>query len=68
MRPLLLHASSKAVVQSFRRVLHFLLGPAALPLEVECGGLILAIWGLGVWGLVAWPHPVFAIATSVTGL
>ena len=31
MRPLLLHASSKAVVPSFRRVLHFLLGPPNLP-------------------------------------
>ena len=31
MRPLLLHASSKAVMPSFRRVLHFLLGPPNLP-------------------------------------
>ena len=31
MHPLLLHASSKAVVPSFRRVLHFLLGPPTLP-------------------------------------
>jgi hypothetical protein len=31
MRPLLLHASSKAVVPSFRRVLHFVFGPPALP-------------------------------------
>jgi hypothetical protein len=30
MRPLLLHASSKAVVPSFRRVLHFLFGPPTL--------------------------------------
>jgi len=31
MRPLLLHASSKATVPSRRRVLHFLFGPAELP-------------------------------------
>ena len=31
MRPLLLHASSKAPVPSFRRVLHFLFGPVTLP-------------------------------------
>jgi hypothetical protein len=31
MRPLLLHASSKATGSSRRRVLHFLFGPAALP-------------------------------------
>jgi hypothetical protein len=30
-RPLLLHASSKAAVPSRRRVLHFLIGPAELP-------------------------------------
>ncbi|QTN26695.1 phytanoyl-CoA dioxygenase family protein [Rhodoferax sp. AJA081-3] len=32
MRPLLLHASSKSTGSSQRRVLHFLFGPAALPL------------------------------------
>lgn len=31
MRPLLLHASSKAMVPSFRRVLHFVFGPPVLP-------------------------------------
>ena len=31
MRPLLLHASSKATAPSRRRVLHFLFGPAELP-------------------------------------
>ena len=31
MRPLLLHASSKALVPSFRRVLHFVFGPPVLP-------------------------------------
>jgi hypothetical protein len=31
MRPLLLHASSKASIDSPRRVLHFVFGPAALP-------------------------------------
>lgn len=31
MRPLLLHASSKATGTSWRRVLHFVFGPAALP-------------------------------------
>ena len=31
MRPLLLHASSKAETPSRRRVLHFLFGPAELP-------------------------------------
>ena len=31
MRPLLLHASSKASIDSQRRVLHFVFGPAALP-------------------------------------
>jgi len=35
MRPLLLHASSKSVIESPRRVLHFVFGPAQLP------------WGLG---------------------
>lgn len=35
MRPLLVHASSKAVVPNRRRVLHFLFGPAALPLGLE---------------------------------
>ena len=37
MRPLLLHASSKAVVPSFRRVLHFLLGPPTLPRGLRWG-------------------------------
>ncbi len=32
MRPLLLHASSKATVPSLRRVLHFVFGPPSLPL------------------------------------
>ena len=32
MRPLLLHASSKATVPSLRRVLHFVFGPPTLPL------------------------------------
>lgn len=31
MRPLLLHASSKATGRSRRRVLHFVYGPAQLP-------------------------------------
>jgi hypothetical protein len=31
MRPLLLHASSKASGSSLRRVLHFLFGPRDLP-------------------------------------
>ena len=31
MRPLLLHASSKATGASRRRVLHFVFGPPALP-------------------------------------
>jgi len=31
MRPLLLHASSKATVSAFRRVLHFVFGPRELP-------------------------------------
>ena len=35
MRPLLLHASSKAVVPSFRRVLHFVFGPPALPCRLR---------------------------------
>lgn len=35
MRPLLLHASSKSTGTSQRRVLHFLFGPAALPLGLE---------------------------------
>ena len=35
MRPLLLHASSKAVVPSFRRVLHFVFGPPALPCRLS---------------------------------
>lgn len=35
MRPLLLHRSSKATGASRRRVLHFLFGPAALPLGLE---------------------------------
>lgn len=35
MRPLLLHASSKARGQSQRRVLHFLFGPARLPLGLQ---------------------------------
>ena len=35
MRPLLLHASSKSTGSSQRRVLHFLFGPAALPLGLQ---------------------------------
>ena len=35
MRPLLLHASSKATSQSPRRVLHFVFGPPKLPLGLE---------------------------------
>lgn len=35
MHPLLLHASSKPSVPSFRRVLHFLYGPAALPSRLQ---------------------------------
>jgi ectoine hydroxylase-related dioxygenase (phytanoyl-CoA dioxygenase family) len=35
MRPLLLHASSKSTGSSQRRVLHFLFGPATLPLGLE---------------------------------
>lgn len=35
MRPLLLHASSKATGQSRRRVLHFLFGPRSLPEGVQ---------------------------------
>jgi ectoine hydroxylase-related dioxygenase (phytanoyl-CoA dioxygenase family) len=35
MRPLLLHASSKATVSSYRRVLHFLFGPSSLPFGLE---------------------------------
>lgn len=35
MRPLLLHASSKSTGNSQRRVLHFLFGPATLPLGLQ---------------------------------
>jgi ectoine hydroxylase-related dioxygenase (phytanoyl-CoA dioxygenase family) len=35
MRPLLLHASSKAAVPDGRRVLHFLFGPRTLPLGLR---------------------------------
>lgn len=35
MRPLLLHASSKAVVANGRRVLHFVFGPRTLPLGLR---------------------------------
>src|SRR5207245_4690274 len=35
MRPLLLHASSKSIVEAPRRVLHFLFGPAQLPWGLE---------------------------------
>jgi ectoine hydroxylase-related dioxygenase (phytanoyl-CoA dioxygenase family) len=35
MRPLLLHASSKAVEPNRRRVLHFVFGPPRLPLGLE---------------------------------
>jgi ectoine hydroxylase-related dioxygenase (phytanoyl-CoA dioxygenase family) len=35
MRPLLLHASSKATSQNLRRVLHFVFGPPKLPLGLE---------------------------------
>ena len=31
MKPLLLHASSKASIDNRRRVLHFVFGPASLP-------------------------------------
>jgi hypothetical protein len=37
MRPLLLHASSKALAPSFRRVLHFVFGPPALPYGLRWG-------------------------------
>ena len=37
MRPLLLHASSKALTPSFRRVLHFVFGPPALPHGLRWG-------------------------------
>lgn len=39
MRPLLLHASSKATGRSMRRVLHFLFGPPELPGGVRWRGL-----------------------------
>lgn len=35
MRPLLLHASSKATGTSLRRVLHFLFGPPLLPIGLQ---------------------------------
>ena len=35
MRPLLLHASSKAGIPNPRRVLHFVFGPSVLPLELQ---------------------------------
>ena len=35
MKPLLLHASSKAAVPNRRRVLHFLFGPSRLPLGLS---------------------------------
>jgi len=35
MRPLLLHASSKAHTPRHRRVLHFVFGPPALPLGLH---------------------------------
>jgi ectoine hydroxylase-related dioxygenase (phytanoyl-CoA dioxygenase family) len=35
MRPLILHASSKAITPGARRVLHFLFGPTSLPLGLE---------------------------------
>ena len=35
MRPLILHASSKATSLSQRRVLHFVFGPPSLPLGLE---------------------------------
>jgi hypothetical protein len=35
MRPLILHASSKATEPTQRRVLHFVFGPKELPLGVE---------------------------------
>ena len=35
MRPLILHASSKATSQNLRRVLHFVFGPQKLPLGLE---------------------------------
>jgi ectoine hydroxylase-related dioxygenase (phytanoyl-CoA dioxygenase family) len=35
MRPLILHASSKATSQNLRRVLHFVFGPPKLPLGLE---------------------------------
>jgi hypothetical protein len=37
MRPLILHASSKATEPKPRRVLHFVFGPATLPLALEWG-------------------------------
>jgi hypothetical protein len=37
LRPLLLHASSKATGTSRRRVLHFVFGPPALPCGLEWG-------------------------------
>ena len=40
MRPLILHASSKAVTPSARRVLHFVFGPPRLPLGLEWGWAI----------------------------
>jgi ectoine hydroxylase-related dioxygenase (phytanoyl-CoA dioxygenase family) len=40
MSPLLLHASSKAVVPSFRRVLHFLFGPPTLPHGLRWGHVV----------------------------
>jgi hypothetical protein len=35
MRPLILHASSKAIAPAARRVLHFVFGPTSLPLGLE---------------------------------
>ena len=40
MRPLLLHASSKAAEPSRRRVLHFLFGPAELPHPLRWGSAV----------------------------
>ena len=40
MRPLVLHASSKASGTSLRRVLHFLFGPATLPYGLRWQNLV----------------------------
>ena len=40
MRPLLLHASSKATLPSSRRVLHFVFGPRSLPAGLRWAGVV----------------------------